>query len=357
MPPVAVALTPLAPIANKESFIERFGDWITGIFHHSETLYDTLTAEEKKAGVWASGLIAIINANLNAVPAVVITIIQQKFPDLSVDVIHGFLDEVRNKIDNLGSAIPLTLEDAIVWAQQFLGQHEGDHSAWAVITTTAVNLLATLFSPTTVVEKFINVGLYIYHLIVKPHVEGTAVPAATPTPVSAPAPAAIPAPTPTNSTTVTAQTPDQNPPAEVPPSDDNTPQENAAALQEQPDGPVQYTGTTDADMQISNEAAANLTVGSGQPIDETHDPIEEAAKANRAPTDFELRNTGASPAGVPIPAPDQPAQDEVPNGEAAIASTDETVANTAPAPLVPGTPEFEAAVNAEIAKRKGEGTI
>lgn len=162
--------TPLAPIATKENFIERFGDWITGLFHSSEKTYNSLLEEEKKAGVWASGIIALLNANLNALPAEVIALLQQKFPDLSLDVVHGFLDNLRIKLDNLQSEIPLTLEDAITWGQTFFLKHVHDDSAWAIIRTTATNLLAIMFSPETTVEKFIEVGLYIYHMIVKPHV-------------------------------------------------------------------------------------------------------------------------------------------------------------------------------------------
>lgn len=162
--------TPLAPIASKENFIERFGDWITGLFHSSEKTYNTLLEEEKKAGVWASGIIALLNANLKGLPADIILLLQQKFPDLSLDVVHGFLDNLRIKLDNLQSEIPLTLEDAIAWGQKYLGSHVHDNSAWAIISTTATNLLAVMFSPETSVQKFIEVGLYIYHMIVKPHV-------------------------------------------------------------------------------------------------------------------------------------------------------------------------------------------
>lgn len=162
--------TPLAAIASKENFIERFGNWITGLFHSSEKTYNSLLEEEKKAGVWASGIVALLNANLHAIPVEVIALLQKKFPDLSLDVVHGFLDNLRIKLDTLQSEIPLTIEDAIAWGQKFLASHAHDDSAWAIISTTATNLLAVMFSPETAVQKFIEVGLYIYHMIVKPHV-------------------------------------------------------------------------------------------------------------------------------------------------------------------------------------------
>lgn len=165
--------TPLVAIATKESFIERFGDWITGLFHSSEIMYNSLLEEEKKAGVWASGIIALISTNLDTEPTAVIALFQLKFPDLSLDVVHGFLDNLRIKLDNLQSEIALTLQDAIAWGQKFLAQHVSDTGTFAVIRTTAVNILAIMFSPETAVEKFIEVGLYIYHMIVKPHIAAT----------------------------------------------------------------------------------------------------------------------------------------------------------------------------------------
>lgn len=393
-----VALTPLAPIANKESLIERFGDWFEGLFHHAETIYESLTDEEKKAGVWASGVIALVNANLDAVPSVIVTLIQQKFPDISIDVIHGFLDDVRNKVDNLNSEIPLTLEDAIAWAQKYLAQHVGDHSTWAIVTTGVVNLLATLFSPGTAVEKFISAGVYIYHLIVKPHVEGTAVPAPTPAPDPTPAPALPPpatdesAPSPATGTTATANTPDKNLPADVPPSDDNSPEEDAAASVEEPDpatpAPDQPEGTPvpadpapvdnapsipDApaspasDVPAADPAAPvvdeDAVVNPGVPVDPTadpsHDPIEEAMLANRPATAFEQANAGATPVPVPEPVADQPAQDApAPEAETPITSTNpadheeaavETVIQDTD--LKPGSPEFETAVETEVERR------
>jgi len=169
---MTTASTPLAPIASKESFIERFGDWIEGIFHKSEDIYNTLEETAKKAAVWGSGLIAVVNTQLNALPTMVIDLIKQKFPDLSIDVVHGFLDILRTKIDNAASQIPLTLEDAIAWLQNFLANHKStSDSIWGVISATAGQILATLFSPETAIEKFLSIGLWIYHLIVKPHVE------------------------------------------------------------------------------------------------------------------------------------------------------------------------------------------
>lgn len=168
---MTVAITPLAPIANKESLIERFGDWFAGLFHKSETIYEELEEDAKKAAVWGSGIVAVVNVSLDKIPAEVIVLLQQKFPDLSLDVVHGFLDTLRMKIDTTSSEIPLTLEEAITWLQGFLSKHKDDKSVWGYISSIAGNILSTLLSPATPIEKFLSIAVYVYHAIVKPHVE------------------------------------------------------------------------------------------------------------------------------------------------------------------------------------------
>jgi len=167
----AEALTPLAPIANKESFIERFGDWIEGLFHKSEDIYNALTEAEKKAAVWASGLISVANTYINSVPAELWAVIQAKFPDLSENIVHGFIDKLRERVDNLQSAIPLTLLEALTWLQNYLRQYHSDHNLLNAISTNAYNILSIMLSPGTAIEKLISIGVYVYHLIVKPHVQ------------------------------------------------------------------------------------------------------------------------------------------------------------------------------------------
>lgn len=167
----AEALTPLAPIANKESFIQRFGDWIEGLFHKSEDIYNALTEAEKKAAVWASGLVSVVNTYINDVPDVLWAVIQEKFPDLSANVVQGFIDKLRSRVDNLQSEIPLTLTDALVWLQSYLKQYHSDHELLNAISTNVYNILVIMLSPGTAFEKLISIGVYVYHLIVKPHVQ------------------------------------------------------------------------------------------------------------------------------------------------------------------------------------------
>jgi hypothetical protein len=153
--------------------LTKLGLFMKPIIKSGEDIYDLLTEDEKKAAQWSSGLIAIVNNNIDKTPSVIIQLVQTKFPDLSLDVIHGFIDTLLNKLKFVQGEIPLTLEDAVAKLQAFLKQHEGDHNVWGIISKAAVTVLTLLFSPGSEAQKIEASLEYIYHLIVVPHVTAT----------------------------------------------------------------------------------------------------------------------------------------------------------------------------------------
>lgn len=156
-------------ILDLEDAINRLGKWIASEFSAAEDVYNKLSEKEKQGAQWAYGVIAVVNANVDKDASVIIPIIQLKFPDLSLDVIHGFIEMVLNDINGVQNGIPLTLDDAINALAKYLGSLKGD--AWKVISQGLGNLIAVLFSPETPVQKFVSVAELIYQAIVKPHVE------------------------------------------------------------------------------------------------------------------------------------------------------------------------------------------
>lgn len=155
-------------IVDIESAVQRFGIWVKDEFSAAETVYDKLTVDEKQAATWAYGVIAVVNANVDKDAALIIPIIQLKYPTLSLDVIHGFIDTVLNDIKVVQANVPVTLEDAINALAAYLKTLNG--SAWEQISQGLGNLLAIAFSPTTPIQKFISVAELVYQYITKPHV-------------------------------------------------------------------------------------------------------------------------------------------------------------------------------------------
>lgn len=156
-------------IVDIEDAVERFGEWVAKEFSAAETVYNDLTEDEQKAATWGYGLIAVVNDNLDKDASVIVPIIQLKYPDLSLDVIHGFVDTVLNDIKAVQSDVPITLEDALNALVSYLKGFKG--STWEQISQALGNLLAIAFSPTTPIQKFISVAEMVYQLLVKPHVQ------------------------------------------------------------------------------------------------------------------------------------------------------------------------------------------
>lgn len=148
-----------------KSLEQRFGIWITVEFNSAEKLYNDLTDDEKKGALYAYGVIACINSNLDKTGNL-IPVIQQFFPDLSLDVIHGFLDILIKDIGIIQTDTPLTLEEALTEVAKYLQSQKG--SFWEGLSQTLGNLLAVQFSPTTPIQKFINSAELIYQGIIKP---------------------------------------------------------------------------------------------------------------------------------------------------------------------------------------------
>lgn len=155
-------------ILDVEDAISRLGKWIASEFDAANDVYNKLSATEKQAAQWGYGLIAIVNANIDNDAAVILPIIQLKYPDISLDVIHGFIDTVLNDVKAVQSKVPVTLEDALNALVAYLKGFKG--TTWEQISQALGNLIAVAFSPETPIQKFISVAELVYQAIVKPHV-------------------------------------------------------------------------------------------------------------------------------------------------------------------------------------------
>lgn len=154
-------------ITEIADLITRFGGWVKALFDNAEKLYEKLTDEEKQAADWAYGVIAILNKYADEVPGA-LEQIGIKYPELSSDVLHGFLDTLITDIKVTVDQTPLTLEQAAYVVTEYLKTLKGQ--TWEQISQMFGNLLAVMFSPTTPVQKFIGVAEFVYKAIVKPKV-------------------------------------------------------------------------------------------------------------------------------------------------------------------------------------------
>lgn len=155
-----------------EKIATDIGDWFKSEASAAEKLYDSLSDEEKQAATWAYGVLAVINANLSGdVATVIIPLIQKAFPDLSLDNLQGFVDELLVAA-KAAETPPLTLVDGLTALVKYLSQFSG--TFWGALTQTLGSELTILMSPGTAIQKITQTAELIYQIIVKPKVAALA---------------------------------------------------------------------------------------------------------------------------------------------------------------------------------------
>lgn len=154
-------------------FTDIFSFFI-GIFNASKKAWLKLETDIQQAAIWASGIIAVINANLSATPAQFWADLQKVFPTLTQAQVTEWLNKAGVVVGIIQTDANLSFEDAVVAFQAYLTK-QGTGNPWIVATQGLVNLVLVEINPDIpVIQKVTSIGEYIYIDIVKPLLEKAA---------------------------------------------------------------------------------------------------------------------------------------------------------------------------------------
>lgn len=145
-------------------FLTKIFQWIAGLFSAMKKAFNKLSAIEQELSMKASSIIAIINANLNATPNEILSLIQTKFPGISIIAVSGFLSEAGEVANIFSGASEKSIDEKITIIQKFLAQ---TGNTWVYRTQSLVKALLTVMLPSTPLEKVTVVLEYIYQKLVK----------------------------------------------------------------------------------------------------------------------------------------------------------------------------------------------
>mgnify|MGYP003496313068 CR=1 FL=1 len=145
-------------------FLTKIFQWIIGLFSAMKKAYNKLSVLERKLSLKASGIIAIINTNLNASPDTIIVLIQQKFPEVSTEMMSAFLTEAGEIANIFHSNTTLKKKKKITTLQKYLSE---TGNTWVYRSQSLVKALITVMLPSTPLEKVTIVLEYIYQKLVK----------------------------------------------------------------------------------------------------------------------------------------------------------------------------------------------
>lgn len=144
------------------SIFSAIGHFFEGLFNEAKKAYDKLSPEQKLALQQGSGLVAIINNNLNAAPAAIRAAIQKAFPTVDEAKLEATLFEVAK---SFGITQATNLDEAIAAIQKHLGSLKG--KAWEIASHAAASLAAAWFSPETRTGVIVSLMEYVFQFIIK----------------------------------------------------------------------------------------------------------------------------------------------------------------------------------------------
>lgn len=148
------------------NLLDKLGHFFKGLFNEAERAWNKLEPEIQTALLHGSGVIAIVNENLDKTPDFVFELIQKKFPDLTEEKLKAGLVKVNEAFkiaEDINNADLLTLLKNL---QTFLSSLHG--SFWEGVSSTLAQLLSIALAPEmTPFAKISLLAEFVYNKFIK----------------------------------------------------------------------------------------------------------------------------------------------------------------------------------------------
>jgi hypothetical protein len=117
----------------------------TDLFNSTEKAWHKLEPEVQSALIHGSGIIKIINDNIDKVPDEVFALIQQKYPDITKENLESALQKVNTDLGIAGTIASQDLLTSIKNLQIYLGSLKGKF--WETASSILSQSIAIIFAP------------------------------------------------------------------------------------------------------------------------------------------------------------------------------------------------------------------
>lgn len=150
-----------------KKLLEKIGEFFSSLFNGANRTWKKVSPEVRNALLQGSGIVAIINKNIDQLPDFVLDLILKQYPDLPVEKIKEVLLEV-GKVTNIeiSDDILVTIQNV----QKYLSERTG--KVWAIASDTLAKVIAVFLAPKdTKVASIISLIVFVYHRFIKKEVE------------------------------------------------------------------------------------------------------------------------------------------------------------------------------------------
>lgn len=137
--------------------------FFVGLFNAAKKAYAKLSPEQQLALQEGTGLVAIINENLDKAPAEIRALIQQKFPGIDEPKLEAALFAI---IEHYRLFRASNLDEAIQFVQSFLKSREDKE--WAIASHSIAAIVTALFAPKeTKASIIVSLLEFVYQTFIK----------------------------------------------------------------------------------------------------------------------------------------------------------------------------------------------
>lgn len=127
------------------SIFKKIGEFFKGLFNAAKKTWNRLSPEVQEALQHGSGIVAIINQNIDATPDFVLEAILKRFPELTEEKIKDGLTKVAEELKILQGVNDPDLPTLLKNLQVYLGSLSG--KGWAVASHLIASAFAIITAP------------------------------------------------------------------------------------------------------------------------------------------------------------------------------------------------------------------
>lgn len=148
------------------NFLKKIGQIFANLAKGAEKVWGHLEEEIKVAILKASGIVDIINKNIQEPPEILLSLIRQKYPDLPIEKIQEISNEVAKDLNIAGTVIQPDILVTLANIQTVLKSLEGNR--WAKKSEDIASLIAIVLAPaSTPWNKIGTIMWWVYQTFIK----------------------------------------------------------------------------------------------------------------------------------------------------------------------------------------------
>lgn len=131
-------------MAFLKSFLGKVGSFFSSLFNAAQRTWNQLPSEVKTGILHGSGIVNILNDNIDKTPEEVVKLIETAYPDLTPTSLNSALANLMHGL-NLELITEDTLESIVEKLMDYLRPLEG--KLWAAISNTVASILSVFLAP------------------------------------------------------------------------------------------------------------------------------------------------------------------------------------------------------------------